>query len=424
MPQAVQAVSRVENPSSRREWEEINIQGNQLYNLAPAQFDTGPIRLIDLNVTIQQTNADIGTAQQAAVQEATQRMEDRINGLDRSKPPVTAVSVTNVPLDSPPGTQIDGIATAVNDIYGYLLIGQTNPVENGIYTQTANGLVRRTDSNDPGEFPQNTAVSVRQGNTLANHTFVMTNDANPSLGADPLYWIDTTPTAIRDGAGLYYTPATNSMSVGTDGTILVTADAIGVDPSYTRARQDELRATENALQAQITVISTAEQQDRADINGLSSRLNSDEITIRDNTNKIAVLDTRVGTEEARTGTLYSNEQSIFAWAAKLFMQTNLAGGGSVSGATGVTITRRDTLGASEFDVPFPDRWGNITDVGGLWARAVNDGSSVTGNIPGNVVTVNGRSMLRVRFNPAVADNTVRLTVLNPVDPPAILTANF
>lgn len=424
MAQLLNPAPRVDNPSRRHEWEEVNLQGNQTYGLPFGQFGTSPVRIDDLNTTVAELNADIGVAQQAAVQEATERMEQRINALDRSKPPVTAVATTNVPLDSLAGFMIDGVATAVGDIYGYLLTGQTDPIENGIYIQTATGLVRRADSDgttaDTG-YPQNTALSVRMGDIYANHTWIMTNDASPDVDGDAIYFSDATPTAIQAGAGIFYDPTTRSHNVGTDGTILVEADRIGVAPSYTAARQEEVRALENALQPQIDVIRTAEQQDRTDINALTTRLTADEQTIAAHTTELGNLDGRLDTEEAKSQTLMTNDQNIFTWASKLFSKVILGSGGAVNG-TSATITRRDMVGSCQFDIPFPDNWGNVNDVGGLWARGVANGVRISGNIAGDIVTVNGRTHLRVPFSPAIADNTVRLTILNPLDSP--LVANF
>jgi hypothetical protein len=404
-------------------WERTDYQGvNQVVNLPYAQFTTSPVRVADLNAVLDETNADIGAAQAAAIAAANQYTEDRIRAMDRSKPPVTAASMINIPLNSAPGVEIDGIPTATDDIYGYLLLGQDDPLQNGFYIQTATGLVRRADSDTAAELPQNTAVSVRQGDTLANHTFMMTNDTPPVVGTTPIFFADVTPTAIAAGAGLYYDSPTNSHNIGnTDGSITVGPDEIHVSEAYTQSRRDELAAARTALQLGIDAVTAAEQADRTDINNLTARLTDDEQIITQHTGQISGLTTRLTTDEGQIQTLYSNEQSIFAWATDLWYKPTLADGYRDSRVTGAAVIRTEANGGCYYDVPLPDSWGNAIDVGGLYVRNFQTGQVlVPRNGTGDIVTVNGRRMLRVNFSPAIPDNVARMVAINPVNSPMLI----
>jgi len=100
-------------------------------------------------------------------------------------------------------------------------------------------------------------------------------------------------------------------------------------------------------------------------------------------------------------------------ASPFFCEVDLLGGGMVPG-TEARILRQTVNNSVRFDIPLPDVWGDSSNVGGLWARSIQEpGVRVRSNITGDVVILNNRPHLRVRFSPIVADNTIRLTIINP-----------
>jgi hypothetical protein len=106
------------------------------------------------------------------------------------KDAVRVAATTNV-ITGTPGTTIDGVTLQAGD--RVLLMGQTNPIENGIYTFDGSALARADDANgtDPNgvsELRPGTAVTVSEGTTSGNHTFVVTTDGAISIGTDPITW--------------------------------------------------------------------------------------------------------------------------------------------------------------------------------------------------------------------------------------------
>lgn len=70
-----------------------------------------------------------------------------------------------------------------------LLLGQTNPVENGLYDYTTgflgNTLSRTADADQDAEFPQGREVYVIAG-PYADQRLVYVGPPNPRLGIDPI----------------------------------------------------------------------------------------------------------------------------------------------------------------------------------------------------------------------------------------------
>jgi phage-related tail fiber protein len=69
---------------------------------------------------------------------------------------------------------IDGIT--LNEGDRFLLTGQTDPTENGIYVKDGFSLVRAADADTGTELTSSLAVFVEQGTVNADQGYVLTND--------------------------------------------------------------------------------------------------------------------------------------------------------------------------------------------------------------------------------------------------------
>jgi hypothetical protein len=101
------------------------------------------------------------------------------------KDAVRVAATANVNVASP-GTTLDGVTLAAND--RVLLMGQTNAIENGLYVYNGTALVRSPDADTNAELRPGTAVTVSEGTSNGNHTFVLITDAPISVGTTPMDW--------------------------------------------------------------------------------------------------------------------------------------------------------------------------------------------------------------------------------------------
>lgn len=101
------------------------------------------------------------------------------------KDAVRVAATSNVTV-SAPGTTIDGVTLASGD--RVLLMGQSNTVENGIYTYNGTALVRAADADTNAELRPGTAVTVSEGTANGNHTFVLITDGPISVGTTGMDW--------------------------------------------------------------------------------------------------------------------------------------------------------------------------------------------------------------------------------------------
>jgi hypothetical protein len=115
------------------------------------------------------------------------------------KAPVNLLGASNVALS---GLQtIDGVTLIANN--RVLLVGQTNPVENGAWLAQSGAWTRPTDFNT-GQQAEASYFLVLQGTTYANTSFVSTTPL-AIIGTDPLTFVQFsaafTVSGINDGSG-------------------------------------------------------------------------------------------------------------------------------------------------------------------------------------------------------------------------------
>lgn len=103
-----------------------------------------------------------------------QQLDAAIRGLDW-KDSVRAASTANITLTSP-GTTIDGVTMAVND--RFLAKDQSTASQNGIYVfqGSAATATRATDADASAEVTSGMAVSVTEGTTNGDKTFILTTN--------------------------------------------------------------------------------------------------------------------------------------------------------------------------------------------------------------------------------------------------------
>jgi hypothetical protein len=101
------------------------------------------------------------------------------------KDAVRVAATSNVTVSSP-GTTIDGVTLAAGD--RVLLMGQSNNIENGLYTYNGTALVRSADADTNAELRPGTAVTVSEGTSNGNKTFVLITDGPISVGTTGMDW--------------------------------------------------------------------------------------------------------------------------------------------------------------------------------------------------------------------------------------------
>jgi hypothetical protein len=157
------------------------------------------------------------------VQDSTRNLRA---GLD-SKDSVRIALNTNLPLTSGPGTY-DGVAIAAGE--SILLVGQTNPTENGCYDVAAGGLVRRADSNTPANLNAGALYQVESG-TFQQHFFTLINSP-AAIGTDPLTFLDISGVnVLRAGDSIQIANQTIS-ALGTVGRIVAGANGLDIAPEF------------------------------------------------------------------------------------------------------------------------------------------------------------------------------------------------
>lgn len=151
-------------------------------------------------------------------------------GLDW-KASVRAASTGNITL-SGPGTTIDGVTMAVND--RFLAKDQTAGADNGIYVWGGGAVAatRAVDADSDAEVTSGLATTVTEGTVNDNRVFILTTNDPITLGTTALVFsqLGGGGAAYVAGNGLTETPA-GTFNVGSGTGIVVTADAVAVDPA-------------------------------------------------------------------------------------------------------------------------------------------------------------------------------------------------
>lgn len=156
-----------------------------------------------------------------------QSLTAALRGMD-FKDSVRVALNTDVPLTSRAGTY-DGIPLAAGD--SILLLNQATATENGAYTITGTGLVRRADSGTETALTPGATYPVVEG-TFAQNFFTFATPAGYTLGTDLLTFVNVSGvnTAIA-GDGLIKNGQTFH-AVGTEDRISISADAIDIAENY------------------------------------------------------------------------------------------------------------------------------------------------------------------------------------------------
>lgn len=145
------------------------------------------------------------------------------------KQPVLAVSTGNISLTTI--TTIDGVTIPTNG--RFLLAGQTDATQNGIYIKNAsNAAVRATDADGAGELAPGTQVFVTQGTENADTAWAIISDAAITPGTGAQTWAKVpgqTGSSYTFGNGLLNTGNTISVKPGIG--INVTDGNVNVDTS-------------------------------------------------------------------------------------------------------------------------------------------------------------------------------------------------
>ena len=121
------------------------------------------------------------------------------------KPAVVVATTANITLS---GEQvIDGVLTSSSRV---LVKNQTNAIQNGVYVSAAGAWARATDADTWTEI-QGQAVFTSSGTTNINKSWVNTNEAGGTIGADNITW--TQLQAFGDMSKNVYDPANIAQQV-------------------------------------------------------------------------------------------------------------------------------------------------------------------------------------------------------------------
>ena len=165
-------------------------------------------------------------------------------GLD-VKASVRAVIASNIdPGDSSyaNSTYADGVAVAVDE--RVLLIGQTNPAENGIWIKKpgTTGMLRGSDADTSAKVTPNMFVFVESGTNYADTGWVLTTDGPITLGTTGLTFTQFFgPGQYVWGNGLANSGRTINVGAGTG--ITVAADTVAIDTAVVARKSSTTLST-------------------------------------------------------------------------------------------------------------------------------------------------------------------------------------
>ncbi|EFQ84698.1 hypothetical protein HMPREF0063_10039 [Aeromicrobium marinum DSM 15272] len=146
------------------------------------------------------------------------------------KTPVKAATTTNITLT---GAQtIDGVSVVATD--RVLVKDQTDAENNGIYVAAAGAWSRATDLDEADEFANGVAVSVGQGSTNGDKSFVLTTDGPVTVGTTELDFgvLGGSGSSYTAGNGLDLSGTTFYVSPKSGGGIDVDGTGVSIDPNF------------------------------------------------------------------------------------------------------------------------------------------------------------------------------------------------
>lgn len=147
------------------------------------------------------------------------------------KDPVRLVSTENINTLSGLNHTIDGVSITNNN--RVLLVGQSDPRQNGIYITSSSVWSRTLDADSGNELPPGTTVFAREGKFYSGTGWIlMSSGSQTVLGVTALNFKQFTGiTSDIAGRGLYL--ESNVVHVGgKTGEIIVEEDSIGIDPMW------------------------------------------------------------------------------------------------------------------------------------------------------------------------------------------------
>ncbi|KAI9206565.1 uncharacterized protein BJ171DRAFT_11922 [Polychytrium aggregatum] len=144
------------------------------------------------------------------------------------KQSVSVAADSNVDLTSPVSV-IDGVTLQSGD--RVLLMGQTLPVQNGIFALGTGGFLARTLDCPPGTSAIGIFVFVDQG-TYAEVGFIAYSSTDPCIvGTDPVEFSKFSGTIFLAGMGLEKDGITFNVNLGADSGLSLTGGTLQIDPS-------------------------------------------------------------------------------------------------------------------------------------------------------------------------------------------------
>jgi phage-related tail fiber protein len=154
-----------------------------------------------------------------------QQMQAAVRGLDW-KDSVRAASTGNLTLS---GTQtVDGVALTAGD--RVLVMAQTTASSNGIYVVAAGAWARAADADTNAEVTPGMAVSVEEGTTNGDKTFVLTTNGPITLNTTALsFSILGGSTPYTAGNGLSLTGSSFAVTPKPSGGITVDGTGVAID---------------------------------------------------------------------------------------------------------------------------------------------------------------------------------------------------
>lgn len=122
------------------------------------------------------------------------------------KDPVRVAAISDVDIATGGLLTIDGVTLDAGD--RVLLVGQTDPVENGVYIAAVGAWSRSTQEDEPTEL-KGAFWLVQEGAARQKYQYIVNNATQPTVGTDPI-------TIVQFGATTVYTASNGVQLVGSD----------------------------------------------------------------------------------------------------------------------------------------------------------------------------------------------------------------
>lgn len=212
--------------------------------------DSGPTVNLNANdIPFTPAGTIIATDVQAALQELDSDIINAIAGLKwKSSVRVATTADGTLATAYENGDTVDGVVLATGD--RILIKNQATQTDNGIYTVNASGAPTRSTDADSASELESAAVSVQEGTTNANTTWLQTTDSI-TLGVSNIVWTgfgSSVPDADTSTKGIVELATSAETITGTDTERATTpagvhAKVVGVQDLFVRAAAMSPRTT-------------------------------------------------------------------------------------------------------------------------------------------------------------------------------------